>query len=223
MTTIDALSAFSSSGSATSTPTNANEAGAADRFLKLLVAQMQNQDPLNPLDNAQVTSQMAQINMVSGIDKLNTTMQGVNGQMVQMQMLQGASLVGRDITVEGTQLSRLGSGADSVGVGGFELISTADRVQVEVLTPSGRVVDRLELGTQTAGRHGFEWAGAALPEHADLSGYTFRISATAGTQAVSATPLMLDRVASVRSVGGQLTLDTLRSGPLPYTAVLAVN
>ena len=47
-------------------------AGSEDRFLKLLVAQMQNQDPLNPMDNAQVTSQMAQINTVSGIDKLNT-------------------------------------------------------------------------------------------------------------------------------------------------------
>ena len=45
---------------------------AQDRFLKLLVAQMQNQDPLNPMDNAQVTSQMAQINTVSGIEKLNT-------------------------------------------------------------------------------------------------------------------------------------------------------
>ena len=47
-------------------------AGSEDRFLKLLVAQMQNQDPLNPMDNAQVTSQMAQINTVSGIEKLNT-------------------------------------------------------------------------------------------------------------------------------------------------------
>ena len=47
--------------SATSTTKTKNEAGAEDRFLKLLVAQMQNQDPLNPMDNAQVTSQMAQI------------------------------------------------------------------------------------------------------------------------------------------------------------------
>ena len=50
-----------------------DEAGSADRFLKLLVAQMQNQDPLNPMDNAQVTSQMAQINTVNGIEKLNQT------------------------------------------------------------------------------------------------------------------------------------------------------
>ena len=60
----------------TSTLSGANAAGGADRFLKLLVAQMQNQDPLNPMDNAQVTSQMAQINTVTGIEKLNTTIEG---------------------------------------------------------------------------------------------------------------------------------------------------
>src|SRR5512147_131653 len=81
--------------------TGVDAAGGADRFLKLLVAQMQNQDPLNPMDNAQVTSQMAQINTVTGIEKLNTTVQGLNSQFVQMQALQGASLVGRDVIVPG--------------------------------------------------------------------------------------------------------------------------
>ncbi len=63
---------------------------------------MQNQDPMNPMDNAQVTSQMAQINTVTGIEKLNTTVAGLNGQFVQMQALQGASLVGRDVTCPAT-------------------------------------------------------------------------------------------------------------------------
>src|SRR6185295_9765523 len=57
----------------------------SDRFLKLLVAQMKNQDPLNPMDNAQVTSQMAQINTVTGIDKLNSTVAGLSAQFMQMQ------------------------------------------------------------------------------------------------------------------------------------------
>ena len=62
-------------------------ANTEDRFLKLLVAQLQNQDPLNPMDNAQVTTQMAQIQTVSGIDKLNTTVQGLNAQFAQLQAL----------------------------------------------------------------------------------------------------------------------------------------
>ena len=57
----------------------------SERFLKLLVAQMQNQDPLSPMDNAQVTSQMAQINTVSGIEKLNLTVQGLSSQFAQLQ------------------------------------------------------------------------------------------------------------------------------------------
>ena len=70
------------------------EAGSEDRFLKLLVTQMQNQDPLNPMDNAEVTSQMAQINTVSGIDKLNKTVAGLNSQLVQLQALVGFPLAG---------------------------------------------------------------------------------------------------------------------------------
>ncbi|MEO7151273.1 MAG: flagellar hook capping FlgD N-terminal domain-containing protein, partial [Burkholderiaceae bacterium] len=75
-----AVSSVTAPGTDTATPLKtSNEAGSADRFLKLLVAQMQNQDPLNPMDNAQVTSQMAQINTVNGIEKLNTTVQGLSG------------------------------------------------------------------------------------------------------------------------------------------------
>src|SRR5512147_2674404 len=76
----------------------------SDRFLKLLVTQMQNQDPLSPMDNAQVTSQMAQINTVSGIEKLNETISGMLGQFTQMQSLQSASLVGRNVLVQGDTL-----------------------------------------------------------------------------------------------------------------------
>src|SRR3954466_7581480 len=92
-------------------------AASSDRFLKLLVAQMQNQDPLNPMDNAQVTSQMAQINTVSGIDKLNTTVQGLQSQFVQMQALQGATLVGHDVVVAGNKLD-FSDGAGGVGASG---------------------------------------------------------------------------------------------------------
>lgn len=214
MTTLDALSTLSVGSAAP--PSKANEIGSADRFLKLLVAQMQNQDPLNPMDNAQVTSQMAQINTVSGLERLNTTVQGLNGSMVQLQALQGASLVGREVTVEGSQLANAGG----IGIGGFELTSNADRVTVEILNPGGRVVGTVDLGAQTAGRHGFQWDGAA---EKDFAGHTFRITAKAGATELSARPLMLDRVLAVRTGGNELTLETQRSGTLPYTRVLAVN
>jgi flagellar hook assembly protein FlgD len=70
---------------------------AADRFLKLLVTQMQNQDPLNPMDNAQITSQMAQINTVNGIEKLNTTVAGLNTSSCSCRRCRAPALVGRDV------------------------------------------------------------------------------------------------------------------------------
>lgn len=216
MTTIDPFSALGG-GSAAATQTK-NEAGAADRFLKLLVTQMQNQDPLNPLDNAQVTSQIAQINTVTGIEKLNTTVAGLNAQFVQMQALQGASLVGRAVTLAGDRIAVDGGS----GVAGFELAGTADRVKVEVLSPAGRVVDTLELGALSAGRHGFEWDAAAKSQ-ADGSDYRFRVVATAGAAAVPVTALMRDRVEAVSLAGDRLTLETRYSGLVDYQAVKAVN
>ena len=68
-----------------------------DRFWKLLVAQLNNQDPMNPLDNAQMTTQMAQINTVTGLQTLNQTMQTMAEQFSTMQQIQGISLIGRSV------------------------------------------------------------------------------------------------------------------------------
>lgn len=193
----------------------ANDTASADRFLKLLVAQMQNQDPLNPLDNAQVTSQMAQINTVSGIEKLNTTVQALQGQFVQMQALQGAALVGRDVVVAGNKLDI----ADKVGQGGFELTSAADAVKVEVLNAGGHVVDTIQLGAQTAGRHGFEWDASKTTD----TNLTFRITATSGSATLSSTALMRDRVNAVSTAGDKLTLELERSGSVAYADIKAFN
>ena len=195
---------------------NSSEAGSADRFLKLLVTQMQNQDPLNPMDNAQITSQMAQINTVSGIQTLNSTVQGLNGQFVQMQALQGASLVGREITVVGNRLAM----NDGVGSGAFELATPADNVKIEVLNPAGRVVETLNMGAQKAGRHDVEWdAGNADP----ALEYRFRITATAGAQTVASTSLMRDLVQAVSTAGNGVSLQTLYSGDVAYSQVKAFN
>ncbi len=204
--------AAASSASATS----AKEAG--DRFLKLLVTQLQNQDPMNPVDNAQMTSQMAQISTVSGIEKLNTTVEGLNGQFVQMQALQGASLVGKDVLLQGDKLSVM---ADGRLQGGFELASAADRVKVEVLSPAGLVVDTLNLGAQGSGRQAFSWpAGSQV---ADASGYRFRVTANSGASTLNVTPLMRDRVDAVNTGGASLTLELERSGRVPYASITALD
>lgn len=199
-------------------PTTQNDAGSADRFLKLLVAQMRNQDPLNPMDNAQVTSQMAQINTVSGIEKLNRTVEGLNGQFVQMQALQGASLVGRDVVLPGNRLSVNDAGLVQ---GGFELAAAADSVKVEILNAGGAVIDSVDLGAEGGGRHGFEWLPPAGVD--PLLGDRFRVVARSGAAAVTATPLMRDRVDAVATGGDALTLELRRSGSVDYAQIKAFN
>ena len=216
MSTISALADQMNAAAGASSATTKNEAGSEDRFLKLLVAQMQNQDPMNPLDNAQVTSQMAQINTVSGIEKLNSTVAGLNGQLVQLQALQGATLVGHDVTVAGNRLSIAGG----VGVGGFELTSAADQVKVEILNGAGHVAGTLQLGAQSAGRHAFEWPAGTV---ADSDGYRFRVSASSGSTSVLGGTLMRDRVDAVSSAGNALNLELRHSGAVSYDTVKAFN
>ncbi|HEY2560736.1 MAG TPA: flagellar hook capping FlgD N-terminal domain-containing protein [Caldimonas sp.] len=218
---VSAPTSTTSDVNVTSTPAPAAASDAdvtSDRFLKLLVAQMQNQDPLNPMDNAEVTSQMAQINTVTGIDKLNTTVEGLTSQFMQMQALQGASLVGRDVIVAGNKLSV--DDASAVGQGGFELANAADAVKVEILSASGAVVQTLNLGAEGAGLHSFDWpAGDAT----STSGLTFRVTATAGGVATPVTALMRDRVDAISTSGTSFNLELESSGTVPYSAVKAFN
>ena len=162
-----------------------------DRFLTLLVAQMQNQDPLNPVDNAQVTTQMAQIQTVTGLDTINKTVSGLNAQFAQLQALSGASLVGRGVLVDGNRMVV----EDGTGRAGFELLTPADQVKLEVLDSAGRVIDTETLDAMPTGRHGFNWTpptGVSADQAA-----TFRVTATLGTAPVSSVPLMHDRIATV--------------------------
>jgi len=187
-----------------------------DRFLKLLTTQLTNQDPLNPMDNAQMTSQMAQISTVSGIESLNNTVAKLNGQFVQMQALQGASLVGHDVVVKGDRLGLSGHAASGL----FELGAAADNVKVEVLNPAGTVVKSVNLGAQGSGQQDFKFDAPDLEADGE---YRFRITATTGGATLTATPLMLDKVDAVSAGNGTLTLDLQRNGAIAYDAVKAVH
>ena len=193
-----------------------NQAGSADRFLTLLVAQMQNQDPLSPMDNAQVTSQMAQIQTVTGVEKLNGSIASLSSQFVQMQALQGATLIGKDVIVPGNKLDI----AEGTAQGGFELSSAADAVKVEILSPAGQVVDTVNLGAKSSGMHSFEWDAG---EADNTSGLTFRVTATGGSTSLASIPLMRDSVTAVRSSGDQLLLDLTKSGGVAYGDIKAFN
>ena len=210
------ITAVNPTTSSTASTAKKDDAGTADRFLKLLVAQMQNQDPLNPMDNAQVTSQMAQINTVNGIEKLNTTVENLSGQFTQLQAMQSTSLVGRDVVVPGNRLDI----NDGIGQGGFQLDGAADNVKVEILSSGGAVLDTMNLGAQSSGMGSFNWPAGTNTNQNNLS---FRVIARSGTNPVTNTALMRDRVDAVSTTGNTINLQLQNSGQVAYGDVLAFN
>jgi flagellar basal-body rod modification protein FlgD len=109
---------------------------------------------------------------------------------------------------------------DGVGQGGFELDTAADGVRVEILSGAGTVLDTLELGAQSAGLHGFDWVAGS---HADTENLRFRVTATSGSVAKSATALMRDSVDAVTTSGSGFRLELTHSGGTAYSAVRAFN
>ena len=195
--------------------TKAGAAGSAaelsDRFLKLLVTQLKNQDPLNPMENAELTSQLAQMSTVEGVNKLNASMDGLVSQMRASQALQGAALIGRQVLAEASQLNLGEAGA----AGGVDLAATVDSLKIDILNASGSVVRSLDLGAQPAGMTRFYWDGQDAAGNALAAGtYDYRISASAAGKSVEATGYGLAEVLSVALADDGLDVELTGLGSL---------
>jgi flagellar basal-body rod modification protein FlgD len=178
--------------------TAATDTVAADtnKFLTLLVTQLQNQDPMNPLDNAQITSQLAQLSTVTGVNKLNTTLDSLKSSYQSSETLQAASMIGRGVLSAGSDLTLSGGNA----VLGVDLATAADSVQVVVRDSSGKQIHAIDLGAQKAGTLPLAWDGA-LDNSTGVAAdgkYSFEVVAMRGGQKLTdATALAYGTVASV--------------------------
>lgn len=181
----------------------------SSNFLTLLVAQLKNQDPTNPMDNAQLTSQLAQINTVSGIEKLNTTLGSISGQINSNQSVQATALIGHGVMVEGKSIL-VGSADGKVSTTpfGLELERSADTNNVVISDSTGKVVKTISLGSQTAGVHSYTWDGKQDDGTAAPDGnYTFAINSTNGGQQMVATSLNYALVNGVTNDSSGAVLD----------------
>ena len=194
----DTINAAAQASKSTTSATKESE----DRFLKLLTTQLTNQDPLNPMDNAQMTSQLAQMSTVSGIERLNATLDTLLGSISNGQTMQAAAMIGKNVLVPGKQMA-LASGA---AYGGVSLSGAADQVVLKIMDSTGKVVQTQNLGAQDAGVLNFGWDGknADGVQLAD-GAYTFTAEATQGTNKVTVEALQIGTVSAlVRSSGGFL-------------------
>jgi flagellar basal-body rod modification protein FlgD len=208
----------SSSSGKSSSDTSAT--GIQNQFLKLLTTQLQNQDPLNPMDNAQVTSQLAQISTVQGIQGLNTTLQTMLGNTQESQAMQAAALVGHAVLVPGSSIAAA-SGVTSYA--GFDLKNDADKVTVTIKNSSGTVVRTLDLGSGDAGPNMFSWDGKSDNGTQAADGtYKFTVSATQAGASVGTTALSVGKVGSVVRSGTGFTLDVGALGTASFNDVREV-
>ncbi|WP_430391062.1 flagellar hook assembly protein FlgD [Dyella sp. 20L07] len=153
-------SSNSSSSSSTSSVNSAlsNTMTQAD-FLKLMTAQLQAQDPTNPVDNSQFVSQMAQFSQLSATQQLDTDLQtlstNLNSSLQTSQVLSSSNLVNRQVLVPSSTVSFDGSNA----VGGAVNVTSAGSVTVQVVDGNGNTVRTMSLGSKNPGLAQFSWDG----------------------------------------------------------------
>ena len=203
-------------------PEAADDAGQAD-FLELLVAQLSNQDPLDPQDSGQFLTQLAQFEMVQGITDLNTSFSSFSQSMLSNQALQATSLVGRDVLVN----SNIGSLHTGQNLSGYlDLPQTASAVNLKIYDGGGDLVRELRLGGKTAGEVGFNWDG--LNDNGEaLPPGNYRIEAEAmidgnATAIPTSINVNVDSVTIDQQQGTILNLEG-QIGSIPLAEVLRVS
>jgi len=197
-----------------------SSADSEQRFLKLLVTQLNNQDPLNPLDNAQLTSQLAQMSTVSGIEKLNSAFQSLLAQSGSAQVLQAASLIGRSVLVPGQDLGLAKGAAVPFAV---DMAAAAESVKVNITNSAGDVVRSFDLGGLPQGVKTLSWDGKADSGVPLADGvYKLNVAAIGAGASVNAVALTYANVVSVAQGPNGAALDLADSRKVSFSDVRSI-
>lgn len=165
-----------------------------DQFLTLLVAQLQNQDPLNPADATEFTSQLAQYSELEQLFNLNDAMEELTATTSKSQSISALNLIGQEVVVEGDTFSFDGESANL----GYKIDGTVTDLTIAVRNSSGKVVATLTADDLSEGNHFISWDGRDTNGDTVLSGeYTFSVTASSGESSATVTPLIRSRVTGV--------------------------
>ncbi|GAA4768366.1 flagellar hook capping FlgD N-terminal domain-containing protein [Stakelama sediminis] len=211
----------SSTAQSTSNTTGKTTLDQAD-FLKLMTAQLQNQDPFNPVDNTQMVSQMAQFSTLSGQTEMNSTLKAIAAKLGATSTSDAMSWVGKNVLTEGSVAYPNTDGTLQAAV---DLSSDATDVKVTIQNANGATLRTVSLGPQSAGTVNFVWDGSTDSGDAAGSGpFTITASAENGTDKVDAQPLVWAPVTSVQmTTDGDPVLTLPGIGQVPSSAVRSVG
>lgn len=214
--------------------------GIQKRFLTLLIAQLNNQDPTNPLENAELTSQLAQLSTVSGIEQLNSSLGSLMNELKTAQSLQSANMIGHSVLTPGNKVTLVSetvtkdvtdedgnvtqvTETNKQGVLGVNLDRDVDSLKVTIRDAKGNEVQTVDLGKQKAGVLPVLWDGSRADGTQAADGpYTFEIVATAGGQSVQTTSLSFGMVSSVSAGKDGVKLNVAGVGPINVSDVVQI-
>ncbi|WP_298809808.1 flagellar hook capping FlgD N-terminal domain-containing protein [uncultured Sphingomonas sp.] len=221
MTTITGTAGTNAATTANTALTGAKTTLGQSDFLKLMTAQMKNQDPFNPVDNTQMIAQMAQFSSLAGITEMSTTLKAISDKLGATTTADAVSYIGKTVLTPGTTAYARTSGGVA---GAIELGGAASEVGVTITDANGMVLKNLSLGAQTGGTVSYDWNGKTdAGEDAGAGPFTVSVAASNDGQFVSATNLVWAPVQSVSTATGQTMLTAPGLGEIPASAVRQIG
>jgi flagellar basal-body rod modification protein FlgD len=201
---------------------NSGQLGQED-FLKLMVTQLKNQDPMKPMESGDFLTQIAQFGTVSGVQDLQKSFHDFSNNLFSSQTLEAASLIGREVTVPADQ----GIYVEGEGLrGAIDLPISANDVSLNVYSASGELVRTMHMGQHESGMLSFEWDGLDDTGNALPTG-VYRVEAEArdGTTTTAADTYLNTQVLSVELGGDKnsMTLDTRTLGSVDFSNVRRIG
>jgi flagellar basal-body rod modification protein FlgD len=192
-----------------------------DDFLKLLIAQLQNQDPLQPMDNQEFAAQLAQFNSLGQLIEINDKLGVLQNGQGAMGQYNAASLIGKEISSTGNKVN-LSSGSPAAI--GYQLGANAARVVIRVFNGAGELVRQIDAGTRGSGDQSVVWDGKDSSGKALGAGvYGFEINAVDGVgKKVQASGKVQGIVTGVRLDGAEPVLE-VGGLEIPLSGVTAVR
>lgn len=208
---------LASSDAAARGSNDAGDLGLND-FLKLMVTQLNNQDPFKPMENGEFLGQIAQFGSVTGLEELNQNFESLAASITSNQALQAGSLVGREVLAPVETGYMLPGGSLR---GQVELAQSSPQVTMRVTDAVGQLVREMPLGTAPAGDLRFTWDGTN-----DAGGYvapgryTVRVEAIQNDRTVDLQTQLYAKVESVNMNSREgLTLNLEGLGPIAFNNV----
>jgi len=187
-----------------------------DDFLKMLVAQLKNQDPLNPMDGTEFAAQLAQFSSLEQLTNMNTQLTNLGLYQKTMISTEAVNLLGKEVTVgQGNQFQVDGDNGNF----SYSIAGDAAQVSISILDASGNEVDRIEAGTQSAGQQNVTWQKGNNSNGL----YSYKVTAVdANGDAVKVTSMTTGKVTAVQYKDNAIYL-TVNGQEVAFSNIVSVK